>query len=146
MNLLTLLLVIAQPYCPCEVKGFWLHDGDTLKAYEIRLPFSASIRDQSIRADGFDAWEIDKTRKTIVYDADEAKKGLAAWKSLSELLSDGGLWIDETGKRDPYGRLNARLWTKDRSGKWIDVAAWMKEHGHDRNNPRNAATAGDADR
>jgi len=127
-----LLIIAGNPYAPCKVSHYLIHDGDTLKAYEVQLPFGVSLRDQSVRADGYDAWEIDRTRKTIIYDKDELEKGIEARRAFSNLLDDGGLWIDETGKRDPYGRLNARLWTKDRSGKWIDVAEWMKEHGHAR--------------
>ena len=137
-----LLIIAGNPYAPCKVSHYLIHDGDTLKAYEVQLPFGVSLRDQSVRADGYDAWEIDRTRKTIIYDKDELEKGIEAYKALCDLLRDGGLWIDETGKRDPYGRLNARLWTKDRSGKWIDVAEWMKEHGHARTVIRPPADGG----
>lgn len=130
MFLILLLALSVDPYAPCKVTSYRLHDGDTVVDAEIALPFSVSLRNQSIRTDGYDAWEIDRTRRTIVYDKDELVKGAAALKALSVLLSDNGLWIDETGKRDPYGRINARLWTKDKTGKWLDVATWMKDQGH----------------
>lgn len=125
-----LLLLAGEPSQPLPATLHSIHDGDTLTA-TIHLPFSVDLPSRTIRAYGYDAWEIRKGRRNVVVTPEEAAKGLAAKAALADLLGKG-LWVEDAGKRDPYGRTSAKLWTKTADGGWLDVSAWAKTNGHTR--------------
>src|SRR5581483_1493408 len=62
-----------------------IHDGDTLKA-DIVCPFGLTIRDKSIRAAGYDSWEINRTRQTVHVSDVELVRGRQAKDALQELI------------------------------------------------------------
>lgn len=106
-------------------------DGDTVNA-RILLPWKVSLGPESIRASNYDAYESRRNRKTVGPITDgEIASGKAAAKALEELLTNSRVFVvpDGNGKRDAYGRILGELWLK-RDNEWVDVSAWMKEHGH----------------
>lgn len=126
-----------------------IHDGDTLTA-TIALGFGIQLVKVNIRAWGYDAWEITKTRRTVKVTPEEIRKGAFARDALKLLWSNAGLWAEETGIRDPYGRVSCKLWSKwvnskavgkeknedeQTSSEWLSVADWMKSMGHVRTGP-----------
>ena len=121
-----------SPQCPLRATiDEPLHDGDTL-IITIHLPFSIDLPSRSVRAWGYDAWEVSRVRRTVIISDEEIEKGLIARDALSKLLGTFGLWVEETDLRDPYGRTSCRLWSKFDDGEWLDVASWMKANGHTR--------------
>lgn len=117
-----------EALAPCEVLS--IHDADTLTA-RIDLGWGVSLTDQ-IRFLDFDAWEITRQRRTVVYDKDEIEKGKKAKAALEELLKDRQVYCLRTGQREVYGRVLTKLYVFDKANKLIDVSLYMKEHGHDR--------------
>jgi endonuclease YncB( thermonuclease family) len=124
---------------PCDVVS--VHDGDTLHV-NVHLGFGVDLPDRTIRAFGFDAWEVTKTRHSAATESqpitdEEIAKGKAARDELAELLKQGQLFIEDSGERDPYGRTSAVLWVRMPNRGWLFVAAWMESHNHLRV-PRNS--------
>ncbi len=114
-----------------ELTEIKTHDGDTITA-RIALGWKVTLGPESIRASNYDAYESSRTRKTVGPITDgELAKGKAAAKALEELLAGSRVYVvtDGNGKRDAYGRILGELWLK-RDDEWVDVSAWMKEHGH----------------
>lgn len=112
---------------PCRVTS--IHDGDTITV-DVLFPWDVSLVDQSVRMQGFDAWEITRTRQTVRVTATEIERGKAAKQALATLLeSADGVYLSPADKRDPYGRLPAfvSVWF---DGKLIEVAEYMANHGH----------------
>lgn len=105
-----------------------LHDGDTARV-DLHLPFDVDLPNRSVRAFGYDAWEVTKTRQTVNVTDAEIVKGKAARDDLLALIQAGELWLEDSGERDPYGRVSARLWVR-RGDKWVNVANWMTDRGH----------------
>lgn len=118
------------PTAAVEVANINLHDGDTITHCDLLLPFGVTLRNRSIRAFGYDAWEIDRTRQTVEVTDAEIERGKRAKAGLLFLIGDGTLWAEDSGERDPYGRVSAWLWVKTKSGQWIDVAQWMTNNNH----------------
>lgn len=112
-----------------------IHDADTFHA-DIALPWGEGILNRPVRLLGFDAWEVTRARRTVgpITDA-ELARGAAARAALRGLLADSEAAYLQPGPKalDPYGRLLGRLWLRPKGGGGlIDVAEWMKQHGHDR--------------
>ena len=130
--ILLLALVAADPVaptCPLPVTVEQVHDGDTL-AGTIHLPYGVDLARRTIRAAGYDAWEVTKTRQTVDVTDQEIVRGKQARDDFAALVRLGQLYVEDSGLRDPYGRTSAVLWVKAADGSWIFVAAWMEEHGH----------------
>lgn len=123
------LLPSAEPSAPIPASVQRVYDGDTITV-TIHLPFSVDLPNRTVRAYGYDAWEIKKGRRTVRVSAEELAKGRKAQVELEKLLKNG-VWLEDSGEKDPYGRVSARLWAKI-DQKWIDVAAWAVENGHTR--------------
>lgn len=129
---IALLLLSANPQAPVRATVESIHDGDTLRL-TIHLPFGVDLPAREVRAAGYDAWEIDRRRRTVKVTDAEIAKGKEAREYLSQLLAVGGCWVEDTGQRDPYGRLSVSLWGRNKNGgDWIDVAEEMRDAGYDR--------------
>lgn len=109
-----------------------VHDGDTLYA-DIRMPFGDIVlRNQSIRMQGVDCWEVSKRRTTVQVTDAEIRKGLKARDAVRRIVARAdSVWVEPTSARDPYGRVAGRVHVYF-DGKLIDLAGWLKENGHDR--------------
>ena len=108
-----------------------VHDGDTLRA-NVKLWTDLTLEDQDVRIADFDAPEISRTRRTVTVTDAEIVRGKAARDDLRTLLANAdAVYLSPTGKRDPYGRLSARVSVWD-DGQLTDVAEWMDQHGHSR--------------
>jgi endonuclease YncB( thermonuclease family) len=129
LHFLAILLLSAAPECPIPATlDKPLHDADTIVA-TIHLPFSVDLPSRTIRAAGYDAWEVTRTRRTVDVTAAEIAKGKIARDDFTALIASGSLFVESTKQTDPYGRTNAYLWVR-KDGEWIDVADWMKSRGH----------------
>lgn len=135
MNALIIILacIAADPTAPasalkCDVID--VHDGDTVKV-TIHCPLlGIDAPNVSIRAYGYDAYEITRTRQTVTVTDAEIVKGKAARDDLAQLIAGGELWLEDSGQRDPYGRTSAWLWVKLGDGSWVFVPKYMDDHGH----------------
>jgi endonuclease YncB( thermonuclease family) len=105
-----------------------VHDADTIAAV-IECPL-LKVKSQTvmIRAFGYDAWEVNRVRQTVVVTDEEIAKGKAARDELIALLQTAELWAEDSGSPDPYGRTSAVLWVKQ-TGGWIFLAKYADEHG-----------------
>jgi endonuclease YncB( thermonuclease family) len=120
------------PTCAVPLVNFAVHDGDTLIHADILCPFGVTLRNRAIRAAGYDAWEIDRTRQTVTVTDAEIERGKAAKAALEQLISSGTLYIEDSGKSDPYGRVSGALGVRTKTGEWIDVAEFMRTNHHTR--------------
>ena len=123
------LVFCAAPEAPVRATVHKVYDGDTITV-TIHLPFGVDLPQKTVRAYGYDAWEIKKGRRTVRITPEERAAGKKAQQALSQLLKTE-VWLEDSGKHDPYGRISARLWVKN-GENWIDVAAWAVENGHTR--------------
>ena len=133
MNLALLIIVaLAQPQtCAVPLADVRIHDGDTIHA-SLDLPFGLTIRDKTIRAADYDAYELSRARRTVNVTGVEIERGKRAKAALEELFAQGTPYATDTGKQDVYGRLLAVLWVKTREGRWVEVAAEMRRQAHTR--------------
>ena len=118
-----------------------VHDGDTINV-DINLPFRVTLPNRMIRAYGYDAWEITRTRQTVKVTEAEIAKGHKARNEFMALLETGSLYLEDMSAlyktpTDPYGRTSARLWVQVMSYPddkptvtWVLVEKWMEDHGH----------------
>ena len=114
---------------PCHVLS--VHDGDTITV-DVVYPWSVKMTGQSVRMQGYDAWEVTRTRRTVNVSDAELERGKAARDALAKLLKDAdGVYLSPADQRDPYGRLPAFVVVWD-EGKLIEVADWMAKRGHTR--------------
>jgi endonuclease YncB( thermonuclease family) len=111
---------------PCE--NVRVIDGDTIHC-SIVCPFGLTIRDKTIRAANYDAWESSRARRTVNVTELEVVNGKQATAALRELIGSGILYARDTGRADAYGRLLATLFVR-RGEDFIDVASWMRQGGH----------------
>lgn len=126
----------ADPKAPtqavaCDVVS--VHDGDTIQVVA-HIPILNVDAQRTIRAYGYDAWEVTKTRHSAATEAQpitdaEIVKGKAARDDLIELLATGKLYAEDSGERDPYGRTSAVLWLKV-GEHWLLIGKWMEANGH----------------
>jgi hypothetical protein len=111
-----------------------VHDADTVKA-DVIFPWGVTLREQSVRLHGADAWEVTKTRRTVNVTDAEIVKGKKALAEFQALLAKGRLEVSPLtyeGTDSVYGRIEAKWRIVNPDGKTIDVAAWIKEQGHER--------------
>lgn len=124
-----------RPFPPntYRVAAYLVHDGDTLTDATVLFDFNAALVDQSIRFHDFDAWEVTAVRQTVDVTASEKIKGAKARDELIALLKTGTVWICPSGDgHSVYGRLEADIWLVKPTGEKVDVAKWMRAHGHER--------------
>ncbi len=128
------------PANACEVVRVRIHDADTING-DVLLPFGVvALVNQSIRASGWDAWEVTRTRKTGAFETftesqwlEETAKGEKARDELRTLANGGRFYVVPSIKgTSVYGRLEADFWVVTSSGKVVDVKQWAKQHGHER--------------
>ena len=112
----------------CEVTR--VVDGDTLKV-NVLFPWDVTLRDQTVRCLGYDAWESSKRRRSVTVTDEEVAKGKLATSALSGLLdlSSAVYLVPGTRSRGPYGRILATVMCRV-DGRKVDVADWMRSHGH----------------
>lgn len=140
---LSLLAADPSPKLPanaCEVIRVRIHDADTISG-DVLLPFGVTaLVNQSIRAAGWDAWEVSRTRQTEPFrsfTADqwlrEIERGEKARDELRTMANGGRFYVvpSVTGK-SVYGRLEADFWVVTSGGKVVDVKQWAKKNGHER--------------
>ena len=129
---LLIIVAIAQPQsCAVPLANVRAIDGDTVRA-DLNLSFGLTIRDKTIRAADFDAWELSRARRTVNVTGVEIERGKRAKAALEELFAQGTPYATDTGKQDVYGRLLAVLWVKTREGRWVEVSEAMRREGHTR--------------
>ena len=132
LSALLIIAALAQPQtCAVPLANVVIHDGDSLRA-DLNLSFGLTIRDKPIRAAGFDAPEINRTRRTVNVTPLEIERGKLAKAALEELFAQGTPFAEDAQKQDPYGRVLAYLWVRTKDGRWIDVAAEMRRKAHTR--------------
>lgn len=121
---------VAPPQCFCKLANTQIHDVDTIKA-DIVLPFGVVLPSRSIRAQSYDGWEIDRTRKTVIISDAELAKGKEARAALEKLISDSlGLYAVESKDPGVYGRVSAYLYVQTKDGTMLSVARWAEDNGH----------------
>lgn len=116
-------------YFPVQIKS--IHDADTLRG-DIILPWGVTLRDRDIRTD-YDAWEIDRTRRTVKVTPQEILRGKAARQALVDLAAGGTLYVSPTSQEfGEYNRLSASLWVQSRNlpATLLDVKEFMRANGH----------------
>ena len=122
--------------CFVPIEIITVHDGDTLRA-DVMLPWGVTLRNRTVRLLGVDCWEVARNRRTVGEITDEElAKGRAARDALDTMLASC-IYIylkppPEHDEHDPYGRLHGELFAVDRKGLKIDVARWLRDHGHAR--------------
>lgn len=112
----------------CEVTR--VVDGDTFKV-NIVFPWNVTLRNQTVRCLGYDAWESSKRRRSVKVTDEEVAKGKLATSAFSELLNSASAVYLIPGKRPrgPYGRILATVMCRV-DGKRVNVSDWMRSHGH----------------
>jgi endonuclease YncB( thermonuclease family) len=108
-----------------------VHDGDTITA-TINLGFDVQLAHKEIRIEGFDAFEINKVRRTVKVTDEEIAKGKLAKTDLEELLKQAKRVYVLDGKQGAYGRLELRLFICDTFGDDQEVSLIMMLAGYDR--------------
>jgi endonuclease YncB( thermonuclease family) len=106
-----------------------IYDGDTVWV-NIDLGFDLVLKNKSLRFSEFDAWEINRVRRTVEITDEEIVKGKQARDALVKLISDQQLFLESEKQTDPYGRLNGTLYFY--SDGWVNVTKWLIENGHAR--------------
>lgn len=123
-----------KPPCYAQVRYIENKDGDTITC-DILLPLDVTLREQRLRLRDLDAWETTRIRQTVTVTDDEIRRGLRAGEDLRVLLATANrVYASDLERESAYGRVLGKLWV-DPAGpvtELLDVAAWMKERGHDR--------------
>ena len=120
---------------PLQIKR--VKDGDTLVG-TIKLPWNTGLIDVSIRCAGYDAFEITKKRKSVVFTDNEIENGQKATNYLNKLIlkSTNCCISPSTQEFDCYGRVFGFVYLKI-DNVYVDLAHHMTEHGFDRNTALN---------
>lgn len=127
--------VMARPHpggAMYECTGVRVKDADTVEVDQIALPWGISLTNQAVRAASYDAYESGYHARSTgpAVTPEEIIKGKQAAKDFRELLAQGTLYIQPISRpRDDFGRLLANLFI-DQHGTQIDLAEWMRSHGH----------------
>lgn len=120
---------LAQEYY--KVSSYTIHDADTFTKATVELPWDVSLSNRIIRCSDYDAWEVTRTRKTVVITDEEIQKGKTAKEDLTQLLKNTELWISPEGRQfDVYGRMLGRLYYGKEKKSLME---YMKSRGHLRN-------------
>ena len=106
-------------------------DGDTLEA-DLNLGHGVLLRKQSLRLEGFDAWETSRRRRTVTITDAELVKGKLATEALEKLIRESPVACITDGGDNVYNRSQGYLRLVGRDGTILDVAEWMLANGHDR--------------
>lgn len=120
---------------PLQIKR--VKDGDTLVG-TIKLPWNTGLIDVSIRCAGYDAFEITKKRKSVIFTDNEIENGQRASNYLKELILNSTNFCisPSTNQFDCYGRVFGFVYLKI-NNVYIDLAHHMIEKGFDRNTALN---------
>ena len=127
-----LMMALAQPPEALPVEQYRWHDADTAVGAIVRLPYGVLI-EGTIRAAGYDAWELGSRGGQSVDDA-ERMRGRKAAEELQKMSEGGRLYIVPVppGTRDSFGRLLGRFYLRKASGEVVDVRQWAVSNGHTR--------------
>lgn len=130
---------VRLPPTAFEVLRFQFHDADTVRG-DIRLPWSSGLFDRSIRASGYDAWEVDKTRSKVypfsAYSSGqwslEIANGIKSRDAIRTLTAGGRVYIEWNPKDENsvYGRLEGPLWAVTKDGRVVELKRWAEDNGH----------------
>jgi len=130
---------VTLPPLTFEVLRFQFHDVDTVRG-DVRLPWGAGILDKSIRANGFDGWEVDKTRKGVAPFSSfteaqwsvETAKGEKARDEVRALAKGGRVYVQWNIKDENsvYGRIEGPLWIVKANGEVVELRSWAILNGH----------------
>ena len=121
-----------------QVARVRIHDADTISG-DVLLPWGVALTGRSIRAAGFDAWEVDRTRKTGEFGSfsdsqwnAETERGIKARDELKKLAEGGVFYVewDQSSENSVYGRLEGSLWVRTSGGKIVNVKQWAEQNGH----------------
>ena len=107
------------------------HDADTVRC-DILFPWHVTLAGVSVRAHGFDAWEVTRTRQTVSISPAEIAKGKQALAEFNALLAHGRLELsplEYDGSDSVYGRLEAKWRIVADDGSIVDLAEYAKAHG-----------------
>lgn len=107
-----------------------VHDGDTMTG-TIVFPWNVALVDVKIRAVDYDAYEISRTRKTVVITDDEIAKGKMATIKLRDLCQSSRIMVSPpSGNQfDVYGRnLVYIFYQADGDGPFLSLSDWMKDN------------------
>jgi hypothetical protein len=117
------------PLQPCRATVTNIHDADTFECV-IHLPFGVDLPGRSIRAQGYDAWEVTRARQTVgsITD-DEIAKGKKARDELAKLCESQSVWLEPSTNPGVYGRTSANVWLRDDKGQWTELSQYAQEHG-----------------
>ncbi len=124
-----------------EVLRPQIHDVDTVRG-DVALPWGVGLFNRSIRASGFDGWEVDKTRSKVEpfksfterqWKA-ETERGVKSRDELRRLADGGRIFVEWQPKNEysAYGRIEGPLWVVTRDGSVVEVRQWAKKNGHER--------------
>jgi len=107
-------------------------DADTIVG-TIRFPWNVALVDESIRAAGFDAWEVSRKRRTVHITDEELRKGKEAKLALISYLKGKHIYITPLSmSRDAYGRIFALIFVGevDRAGRYVfrPLADWAEKN------------------
>lgn len=126
-----------QPTLPAysfEILNVRIHDADTVIG-DVCLPWSITLRNQTIRAAGYDAWEVTRTRKTgdFAHFSDreweiEIAKGMTARDAFRHLYEGGRMFIewDQKSEKSVYGRIEGQLWVRLPNGELVNIEDWAR--------------------
>lgn len=125
-----------EPFQPCRATVTNIHDADTFECV-IHLPFGVDLPGRSIRAQGYDAWEVTRARQTVgeITDA-EIVKGKQARDELAKLCDAQSVWLEPSTNPGVYGRTSANVWLRDDKGQWTELSVYAKDHGWCRPEPK----------
>ena len=142
MSLLLTLILASDPKLPptaFEVLRPEWHDVDTVRG-DIRLPWGSGLLNRSIRAHGFDGWEVGRTRSDVepfksYLDeqwAEEIKRGLVARDAVRALAKGGRVYVEWNPKNETsaYSRLEGPLWIVTSAGQVVELKRWAERNGH----------------
>lgn len=109
-------------------------DGDTIRG-DIDLQWGITLRNETIRAADFDAWETSRRRRSVRLAEDEVERGRRAKEYLSGLANGCEIVLvpgDEP--RGVYGRILAKWYLRTDAGHLVSIADLMRDGGHVRIN------------
>lgn len=129
----TITQAVDPPRTLVRCKVTEVHDADTFWC-DVLLPWDVAILHQKIRVQGADAWEIDRSRKTVKITTEELAKGKVAKAAVVELFSKAdGVYLEPPRKGDiidPHSRMSAYVWVFYKDKGLIALDQWLKDNGY----------------